>query len=208
MTYDNPYEVPLPYHTRVKSYTEDGLITIEQFNESGQWIDKIVDRYSFEALAGGTNVFFKPRDYDDDVLLVCTSAVDSMQCEGCPCRYPHYKFDCARGHNDDDCPDECDKMEHEQRAEIDKWFDESHPIIIQDYMPGVGYGDISPLAAAWAVKDLLQRAQPHMLFEKFGQNLKNNFVASRLPAEPIKFRRYMTDCDCDMKTLTDGEVPK
>jgi N4-gp56 family major capsid protein len=51
------------------------------------------------------------------------------------------------------------------------------------------YGDISPRTAAYAVKELLKRGMPYLVFEKFGQSKplpKNN-------SKTIKFRRYWLD---------------
>lgn len=51
------------------------------------------------------------------------------------------------------------------------------------------YGDISPRTAAYAVKELLKRGMPYMVFEKFGQSKplpKNS-------SKTIKFRRYYLD---------------
>lgn len=53
------------------------------------------------------------------------------------------------------------------------------------YTPGA-FGDISPRTAAFVVKDLLDRAMPYLVFEKFGQ-------AKPLPknsTQTMKFRRY------------------
>lgn len=64
------------------------------------------------------------------------------------------------------------------------------------------FGDISPRTAAYAHKDLLERAIPYMVFEKFGQ-------AKTLPArstQTIKFRRYDA-LDATPQTLTEGVTP-
>lgn len=79
--------------------------------------------------------------------------------------------------------------------EIEAMFDEYYPVTILDEMPHTTtYGDISPRTAAYVVRDLLKRAMPSMLMEKFGRNLKNNFSANAETAKNkskvIKFRRY------------------
>lgn len=53
--------------------------------------------------------------------------------------------------------------------------------------------DISPRTAGYAMREMLQRAEPHMLLGKFGQKSKNNFVGSRSTGKTIKFRRYHSD---------------
>ena len=53
-------------------------------------------------------------------------------------------------------------------------------------MPTTVYGDISPRTAAYASKELLERANPLLVLERFGQ-------AKPLPeksSKTIKFRRY------------------
>lgn len=64
------------------------------------------------------------------------------------------------------------------------------------------YGDISPRTAAWAVKELLTRGMPFLLFEKFGQ-------AKTLPARnstTLTFRRY-SRFDTTPKILIEGVTP-
>lgn len=59
------------------------------------------------------------------------------------------------------------------------------PSNISTYAPGA-FGDISPRTAAFVVRDLLKRAMPFLVFEKFGQ-------AKPIPknsTQTIKFRRY------------------
>src|SRR5450631_2930281 len=48
------------------------------------------------------------------------------------------------------------------------------------------YGDISPRTAAYVVKDLLKRAMPYMVIEKFGQSYPIPLNSTRT----AKFRRY------------------
>jgi N4-gp56 family major capsid protein len=50
----------------------------------------------------------------------------------------------------------------------------------------VQYGDISPRTAAYVVKDLLKRAIPYMVLEKFGQSYPIPLNSTRT----AKFRRY------------------
>lgn len=50
----------------------------------------------------------------------------------------------------------------------------------------VNYGDISPRTAAYVVKDLLTRAMPYMVIEKFGQN----YPIPTNNTKTAKFRRY------------------
>ena len=65
---------------------------------------------------------------------------------------------------------------------------------ITKYTPGA-FGDISPRTAAFVIKDLLKRAMPYLVFEKFGQTkpLDKNSTQS------MKFRRYFLKT-----TFTDG----
>ncbi len=50
----------------------------------------------------------------------------------------------------------------------------------------VNYGDISPRTAAYVIKDLLTRAMPYMVIEKFGQN----YPIPTNNTKTAKFRRY------------------
>lgn len=50
----------------------------------------------------------------------------------------------------------------------------------------VNYGDISPRTAAYVIKDLLKRAVPYMVLEKFGQN----YPIPTNNTKTAKFRRY------------------
>lgn len=64
------------------------------------------------------------------------------------------------------------------------------------------FGDISPRTAAYASKELLERAVPHLVLEKFGQ-------AKTLPersSKTIVFRRYDA-LDSTPKYLTEGVTP-
>ena len=185
----NPHEVPLPYHTRVKNYTEQGDVTIEVLNELGQWMEKVVDRYEFDTLTGGSTVCFVEKDFEEPLLICPDGRHDTPLCAGCPCLQAHYSWECGRSLNDEVCPD-CEPVADYQQEMCDEWFEESHPIVIEDSMPGIGYGDISPRTLAYATREMWKRAQPYLLFEKFGQNLKNNFPGSGNTSKTIKFRRY------------------
>ena len=69
-------------------------------------------------------------------------------------------------------------------------------------MADTRYGDIPPRTAAYAEKELLKRAQPFMVLEKFGQ-------AKALPAnssKTITFRRYSA-LDSTPTALTEGVTP-
>ncbi len=69
-------------------------------------------------------------------------------------------------------------------------------------MAQTNYGDISPRTAAYAEKELLKRAIPFLVLEKFGQ-------AKALPAHNSKtiiFRRYSA-LDPTPSTLTEGVTP-
>jgi len=69
-------------------------------------------------------------------------------------------------------------------------------------MADTKYGDISPRTAAYAEKELLMRAIPFMVLEKFGQS-------KALPAhssKTITFRRY-TALDNTPSALTEGVTP-
>jgi len=62
------------------------------------------------------------------------------------------------------------------------------------------YGDISPRTAAYAVKELLKRGMPYLVFEKFGQTKplpKNS-------SKTIKFRRYFLK-DSSLSTFTPAD---
>ena len=50
----------------------------------------------------------------------------------------------------------------------------------------VNYGDISPRTAAYVIKDLLTRAMPYMVIEKFGQN----YPIPQNSTQTAKWRRY------------------
>jgi N4-gp56 family major capsid protein len=64
------------------------------------------------------------------------------------------------------------------------------------------YGDITPRTAAYAVKELLTRAEPMLVLEKFGQTkpLPSNVT------KVMKFRRYNA-LDNSVKTLVEGVTP-
>lgn len=64
------------------------------------------------------------------------------------------------------------------------------------------YGDISPRTAAFAVKELLERASAHLVLEKFGQSRPLPERSSKT----MKFRRYDA-LDSTPKTLTEGVTP-
>lgn len=69
-------------------------------------------------------------------------------------------------------------------------------------MAQTSYGDISPRTAAYAEKELLKRALPFMVIEKFGQ-------AKALPSNSSKtmvFRRYSA-LDPTPQALTEGVTP-
>ena len=64
------------------------------------------------------------------------------------------------------------------------------------------YGDISPRTAAYVARDLLKRAQPYLVFEKFGQSRpipKNN-------TQSVKFRRFEA-IPVDVTALVEGVTP-
>lgn len=64
------------------------------------------------------------------------------------------------------------------------------------------YGDISPRTAVYAARELLERAEPLLVFEKWGQ-------AKPIPkntARTIKFRRYEA-LDATPNPLTEGVTP-
>lgn len=69
-------------------------------------------------------------------------------------------------------------------------------------MPSTDYGDISPRTAAYAEKELLKRAIPFMVLEKFGQSkaLPSN------SSKTIVFRRYNA-LDTTPTALTEGVTP-
>lgn len=69
-------------------------------------------------------------------------------------------------------------------------------------MPNTNYGDISPRTAAYAEKELLKRAIPFMVLEKFGQSkaLPSN------SSKTIVFRRYNA-LDSTPTALTEGVTP-
>lgn len=50
----------------------------------------------------------------------------------------------------------------------------------------INYGDISPRTAAYVIKDLLTRAMPYMVIEKFGQN----YPIPQNSTQTAKWRRY------------------
>ena len=69
-------------------------------------------------------------------------------------------------------------------------------------MANTEYGDISPRTAAFAASELLERAVPHLVIEKFGQ-------AKPLPtksSKTIKFRRYDSLANATT-ALTEGVTP-
>lgn len=98
-------------------------------------------------------------------------------------------------------------QDEQDRWEVDNWWDESHPVLIEDHMPGYGFGDISPGSAAYVVKDLLEHAKQEILFKKFSKVLKNNYLGSGNDGKKIKFRRY-TSLPISTEPLVEGEVPK
>ena len=64
------------------------------------------------------------------------------------------------------------------------------------------YGDLTPRSAAFIQRDLLKRAQPYLVFEKFGQ-------AKPLPkneTKSMKFRRYERILK-DTTALVEGVTP-
>jgi N4-gp56 family major capsid protein len=70
-------------------------------------------------------------------------------------------------------------------------------------MAATKYGDISPRTAAFVSKELLTRALPFLVFEKFGQ-------VKPIPAnnsQTIKFRRYLPLSNTP-NTLTEGVTPE
>lgn len=70
-------------------------------------------------------------------------------------------------------------------------------------MTTTAYGDISPRTAAYAAKELLSRAMPYLVLEKFGQ-------AKPLPAnssKTITFRRYEA-LDTTPTALQEGVTPQ
>lgn len=69
-------------------------------------------------------------------------------------------------------------------------------------MPNTNYGDISPINAAYAAKEFLDRAIPMLVLEKFGQS-------KTLPANDTKvmtFRRYNA-LSATPNALTEGVTP-
>lgn len=69
-------------------------------------------------------------------------------------------------------------------------------------MANTEYGDITPRTAAFAASELLERAVPHLVIEKFGQ-------AKPLPtksSKTIKFRRYNSLANATT-ALTEGVTP-
>lgn len=90
---------------------------------------------------------------------------------------------------------------------------------ITKYTPGA-FGDISPRTAAFVVKELLERAMPYLVFEKFGQSkpldknstqsmkfrryfLKTTFASGYTPAEYLASGNF----DPSTHTLTEGVTP-
>ena len=69
-------------------------------------------------------------------------------------------------------------------------------------MATTAFGDISPRTAAYAAKEMLKRATPYLVYEKFGQ-------AKSLPANSSKvekFRRYEA-LSSTPATITEGVTP-
>jgi len=64
------------------------------------------------------------------------------------------------------------------------------------------YGDISPRTAGYAVKQLLKRAIPHLVLEKFGQT----YVLPNNSSKTAKFRRYNSLASTP-NALTEGVKP-
>jgi N4-gp56 family major capsid protein len=69
-------------------------------------------------------------------------------------------------------------------------------------MPQTAFGDISPRTAAYAAKELLSRALPYLVFEKFGQSKSLPANSSKV----IKFRRY-NSLSSTPTALTEGVTP-
>jgi N4-gp56 family major capsid protein len=69
-------------------------------------------------------------------------------------------------------------------------------------MPVTEYGDITPRTAAYAAKDLLTRAIPYLVLEKFGQAITLPDKNSKV----IKFRRY-NNLPLATTPLTEGVTP-
>jgi len=69
-------------------------------------------------------------------------------------------------------------------------------------MPTTAYGDISPRTAAYAAKELLDRATPHLVIEKFGQSKP----LPKKSSKTIKFRRYSSLANATT-ALTEGVTP-
>lgn len=69
-------------------------------------------------------------------------------------------------------------------------------------MANTTYGDISPRTAAYAEKELLKRAIPYLVLEKFGQAKEMPDNSSKV----MKFRRY-TALPTTPVTLTEGVTP-
>lgn len=90
-------------------------------------------------------------------------------------------------------PYTCDADDSDWMPEAEREYQEMQKWIKQ--YPLTGWGDISPRTAAAATMELFKRGMPHMLFEKFGRNLKNNFVDSEDTSKTIKFRRYSSGKD-------------
>ena len=64
------------------------------------------------------------------------------------------------------------------------------------------YGDITPRTAAFAVKTLLNRAEPYVILEKFGQTTPLPSNSTKI----MKFRRYNA-LDNSVKGLIEGVTP-
>lgn len=167
-----PNEVPLPYHTRVRSWCDEtNEVTLDCLDTLGNWMKVKVDQAQFEAISGGTNIIFKPVDFEEDLIIDHEGICNGGEV--------HYSWQC---NNEDTCYPIADA----EYGDIDDLYEE--------YKNWSVYGDISPHMAAEATRVLLERARPSMMFEKFGQNFKNNFVDSdkqdKKDPTYITFRRY------------------
>jgi N4-gp56 family major capsid protein len=69
-------------------------------------------------------------------------------------------------------------------------------------MADTAYGDIAPRTAAFAAKELLERATPYMVIEKFGQARP----LGKNQSDTIKFRKY-TSLSVATTPLTEGVTP-
>ena len=129
-----------------------------------------------------------------DPLYICDQYTDHCyECQECPCKYPHTEDECVG--KDIGC--DCIKIDEFAQQENECEWDECHPVLIMDKMPQLWgdstlstSGSISPRLSAGVMRDMLERAMPHMLLKKFYQNSKNIFPGSGNTGETITFRRY------------------